>query len=77
MQRFTELLCKSAHCSPVVDIDPSIQHDKNVITYPLHGAEFCLSDGKGLGSAAYRPLTVYQVAIENGTVAVLVRDQDY
>ena len=48
--------------------------ENGVITCPWHGAQFRLRDGEGLGPPAYRALTVYPVAVNNGVVAVTVSD---
>ena len=44
----------------------------DVITCPLHGAEFCLRTGEVLTPPAYEPLTTFPVRVHDG--AVQVRD---
>ena len=42
----------------------------DIITCPLHGAEFNLRSGEVLSPPAYEPLTTFPVRVEGGTVQV-------
>ena len=46
--------------------------DGGVVTCPLHGARFRLSDGQGLGPPAYRRLETYPVTVVDGLIRVAV-----
>jgi nitrite reductase/ring-hydroxylating ferredoxin subunit len=46
--------------------------DRGVVTCPLHGARFRLSDGQGLGPPAYRRLETYPVTVVDGLIRVAV-----
>ena len=42
----------------------------DVITCPLHGAEFCLRTGEALSPPAYEPVATFPVRVHEGTVQV-------
>ena len=44
--------------------------DGTVVTCPLHGAEFDVTNGQVLGSPAPRGVTSYEVKVEGGDVMV-------
>lgn len=48
--------------------------ENGIVTCAWHGAQFRLSDGKGLGPPAYRGLTVYPVSVADGVVVVTIDD---
>lgn len=48
--------------------------ENGIVTCAWHGAQFRLSDGKGLGPPAYRGVAVYPVSVADGVVVVTVDD---
>ena len=46
-----------------------------ILSCPLHGARFDLTDGgRCLGGAGYRPLTLYETQVQDGRVLVTVAE---
>jgi nitrite reductase/ring-hydroxylating ferredoxin subunit len=48
--------------------------DGDIVECPLHGGQFCITNGKAMSSPAEKALAVYELRVRDGTIEILLPD---